>query len=46
MKRLKWQDAKSLLDDALLMHKQAQSLRGQKRDQHCLNEVLSKMAQP
>ncbi|KAI0289598.1 hypothetical protein BC826DRAFT_1177260 [Russula brevipes] len=46
MKRSKWQDAKSLLDDALLMHKQAQSLIGQKRDQHCLNEVLSKMAQP
>jgi len=44
MKRLQWQDAKRLLENALAKHKQAQSAKAQENDQHFLNKVLSKMS--
>ena len=45
MKRLQWQDAKRLLENALAMHKQAQSAMAQENDQYFLNIVFSKMSQ-
>ena len=46
MKRLQWQDAKRLLENALAKHKQAQSAKSQESDQFYLNIVLSKITQP
>ena len=46
MRRLQWQDAKRLLENALAKHKQAQSAKSQESDQFYLNIVLSKITQP
>jgi len=46
MKRLQWQDAKRLLENALALHKQAQAIHEQENDQYYLNEVLSAIGQP
>ena len=44
MKKLQWQDAKTLFENALIIHKQAQNAQNQANDQYYLNEVLSKIS--
>jgi tetratricopeptide (TPR) repeat protein len=45
MMRSQLQNAKVLFENALAMHKQAQSARGQKKDQYYLDKVLYEMSQ-
>ena len=46
MARLQLQDAKTLLENALAMHTQAQDLVGQDLDKKWLNKTLLKLGKP